>query len=84
MTLPAEDPPDTFYDESGALPYEGTPLISGVTPQGATSATRVVRGSIGRQLATPFWVTAIRFKGTDAQRSAGARVTLKLLCSLLC
>ena len=31
--LPAVDVPETPYDESEALPYEGTPLFSIVAPQ---------------------------------------------------
>jgi len=33
LGVPAEDVPETAYDESEALPYEGTPLFSSVVPQ---------------------------------------------------
>jgi len=33
LAVPAEDVPETPYDESEALPYEGTPVFSIVAPQ---------------------------------------------------
>ena len=33
LAIPAEDMPETAYDESEALPYEGTPLFSIEVPQ---------------------------------------------------
>jgi hypothetical protein len=33
LVVPAENVPETAYDESEALPYEGTPLFSIVVPQ---------------------------------------------------
>ena len=33
LAVPAEDLPETAYDESEALPYEGTPVFSFVVPQ---------------------------------------------------
>lgn len=33
LALPAEDVLETVYDESEALPYENTPLLSTVVPQ---------------------------------------------------
>jgi hypothetical protein len=33
FSVPAEDVPETPYDESEALPYEGTPLFSPAAPQ---------------------------------------------------
>ena len=33
QALPAEDVPETAYDESEGLPYEATPLFSIVVPQ---------------------------------------------------
>ena len=35
LAVPAEDVPETAYDESEALPYEGTPLFSIVLNGGA-------------------------------------------------
>jgi len=33
LAVPVEDAPDTAYDESELLPYEGVPLFSIVVPQ---------------------------------------------------
>ena len=33
LVVPPEDVPETLYDESEALPYEGTPVFSVVAPQ---------------------------------------------------
>ena len=33
LAVPAEDVPETAYDESEGLPYEGTPPFSSVGPQ---------------------------------------------------
>jgi hypothetical protein len=42
FAVPAEDVPETAYDESEALPYESTPVISIAAPKNAveTSAVR--------------------------------------------
>jgi hypothetical protein len=40
LAVPAEDVPETAYDESEALPYEGTPLFSTVVPQASTRITK--------------------------------------------
>jgi hypothetical protein len=40
LAVPAEDVPETAYDESEALPYEGTPLFSIVVPQ---ACARILR-----------------------------------------
>ena len=45
LGLPAEDVLDAVYDESEALPYEGTPLFSIVVPPVAARTTRAVLSS---------------------------------------
>ena len=84
LTVPAEDFLDTAYDESEALPYESTPPISETMPQASASAAEAVPSAPRRQRATPFLCTTMRIRGTDVHRSPGARVTLALLCTLLC
>ena len=84
VTFPAEDAPETAYDESEALPYESTPLISDVMPEAGASATQATRSDMRRQLSTTLPVAGTRINGTDAQRSNQARVALALLCTLLC
>ena len=82
--VPAEDVAETAYDESESLPYESTPLISNVMPQAAASATQAAPSAPRRQRTTPFPGAAMRNSRTDAHRFAEARVTLALLCTLLC
>lgn len=42
LVVPAEDVPETAYDESEALLYEGTPLFSIAAPKTAAAAPTVV------------------------------------------
>ena len=46
LAVPAEDVPETAYDESEALPYEGTPLFSIVVPLVAARTTQAVPSSL--------------------------------------
>jgi hypothetical protein len=39
-SVPAEDVPETAYDESEALPFDGTPLFSIVVPQASARVTK--------------------------------------------
>ena len=80
--IPAEDVLDTAYDESEALPYEGTSLITDVISQ-APATIQAVRHTLRFQ-AHPSLVPAMRVNGTEAQRSADAPVALALLCTLRC
>jgi hypothetical protein len=43
QALPAEDVPETAYDESEGLPYEATPLFSIVVPQ---ASARIGKASL--------------------------------------
>jgi|SRR5208283_1793218 len=43
LVVPAEDVPETPYDESEALPYEGTPLFSLVAPQASGRIAKAER-----------------------------------------
>jgi hypothetical protein len=45
LAVPAEDVPETAYDESEALPYEGTPLFSSVVPQ---ASARIAKTELSR------------------------------------
>ena len=46
FTVPAEDLPETAYDESESLPYEMTPLLSGNIVQESAPAPQIM--PIGR------------------------------------
>jgi len=58
LAVPAEDDPETSYDESEALPYEGTPLFSITLPQ---ASARIARDESG--CGSPF-----RFKPSAERR----------------
>jgi len=44
LAVPAEDLPETSYDESEVLPYEGTPLFSISLPQ---ASGRIAKDELG-------------------------------------
>ena len=46
LAVPAEDVPETTYDESEALPYEGTPLFSSTLSQPVASRVPALRAHI--------------------------------------
>ena len=81
VAVPAQDVPETAYDESEGVPYESTPMSAEVMPQPATQAAP---SALHIQLATLSQTTAKGINSTDANRSAEGRVALALLCALLC
>ena len=84
LTVPAEDPPETAYDESEAQPYERTPFASNLTQSATALVTLAARISRSCQSAAPSRVSATRTNGTAVHRYAEARTALSLLCTLLC
>jgi hypothetical protein len=83
LGLPAEGVLETVY-ESEDLPCEGIPLCSIVVPPAAARTTRAALSSLHPNPGTPFPFFAARVRDTDANRSADARISLALLCTLLC
>lgn len=84
LAVPAEDVLETAYDESEAAPYASTPLCSNLISEAAASVTGAVRGPVDLRSDTPRRLAVTRFTGIDRHRLAEARVTLALLCTLLC
>jgi len=84
LAVPAEDVPETAYDESEALPYEGTPVFSTVVPLAAARTTQAVPSSLQPRLGAPSLFTSARVRDTDANRPNDVRTSLALLCTLLC
>jgi len=84
VTLPAPDVCETAYDESEALPFEATPLISLVTPLARGSPTRFTLRNFQRTSAVPARARRIRIPKLRADASTSRRVTLTLLCALHC
>ena len=84
LVVPAEDVPETAYDESESLPYEGTPLFSIVVPLAAARTTQAVPNSLRHKLGAPSPFPSAHVRGTHAHRSADARALSALVCILLC
>lgn len=85
LGLPAEDVLDAVYDESEPLPYEVSPLFSiAVRPVAAprTALAPLSSLQLGAGARSPF--IPARVRDTDAHRCADARISLALLCTLLC
>ena len=84
VAFPAEDLPETAYDESEAPPYEVVPLFSIALPLVAARTTQRVLSSLHQNPGAPSLFVSARVHDTDANRSADARSCLTLLCTLLC
>ena len=84
LGLPAEDVLDAVYDESEALPSEGTPLFSIVLSPVAARRTQVPLSSLHRLPSAPSPFTLVSVRDADTHRSSDARTSLALLCTLLC
>jgi len=84
FTIPAQDLPETAYDESEADPYEPAPLISHSTPVTAGSPKQPAPSPSRSQSPNLFAPAVRRISLTEAPPPVGSRVGLALLCSLLC
>ena len=84
LAVPAEDVPETSYDESEAVPYESTPVFSIVAPQAAAQIAQSALSSLHHKLDAPLLHPSARVRHTDAHRFANERSWLALLCTLLC
>jgi hypothetical protein len=84
MGLPAEDVLDAAYDESEALPLEAIPRFSIVLSPLATRTTHAPLSSVSLEPRTSPPFSSAPVRATDANRSANARSSLALFCTLLC
>jgi hypothetical protein len=84
LGLPAEDILDATYDESEAMPYEVIPPASIVGSPLSARTTKAVPDSLDQKLGVPSRFPSARARDTDAHRAASLRVSLALLCTLLC
>ena len=86
VVVPAEDVPETAYDELETLPYEGIPLFSLAVPQAVTAAPKVLAcvssprlSTVGRRSEGYWkhraWATPIldRTAGTDPRTASADR-----------
>jgi hypothetical protein len=83
LAVPAEDIPETAYDESEALPFEGVPLFSIPLPRVA-ARTQMPLSSGHLKLVTPSPFTPAHVRDTSADRSVDQRALSALLCNLRC
>ena len=65
FAVPAEDVPETAYDESESLPYESTPVISIAVPETAEQAVAV------RSRVSSLLLGSLRLGLEQADRIAG-------------
>lgn len=84
LSVPAEDIPETPYDESEALPYEAIPMFSIASQPASARTTLAPLNSLQLELSAPSPFPPARVRNTDANRSADARISLALVCALLC
>ena len=82
--FPAEDVSETAYDESEAPPYEGTSPFSIVVPPVNGQSTQELASSVIVEPGAPSRFAPARVHDRDVDRSSDARVSLALLCTLLC
>jgi hypothetical protein len=84
LGLPAEDVMDALYDESETVPYEVIPLGSiSSSPRSATT-TQVTPNSFHQILGTPSRFSSALDRDTRAKGANDTRISLALLCTLLC
>jgi hypothetical protein len=84
LGLPAEDVLDAVYDESEALPYEVIPLFSIALRPAAFRTTQAPLNFLDLKSGVPSPYLPARVRDKDATQSANTRVSLALLCTLLC
>ena len=84
LAVPAENLPETAYDESEGLPYGSTPLFSNVISQAAAPKAQDVRSAVDLGSRALFPFTSTRLNGKDASGSPNVRGALALLCILRC
>jgi hypothetical protein len=84
LGLPAVDVLDAVYDESEAVPYEVVPLPSMAAQPAAARTTQATLSSLHLKPNVSSPLPPARVRDTDANRSADARISLALLCALLC
>ncbi len=84
LSFPAEDVLDSVYDESESVPYEVTPLFSIMGSPVAAQEIQAPLSSLHLKFGGPSLFSPSPVRETEANRSAHARTSLALLCTLLC
>jgi hypothetical protein len=84
LGLPAEDVLDTAYDESEAVPCEVIPLDSISSSQLSGRSTQAAPNSLRQKLGVPSRFSCASVRDPNAHQPTDARISLALLCTLLC
>jgi hypothetical protein len=84
LAVPAEDVPETAFDESETPAYEGTPPFSIEVPQGTAPEAPDVQSAVNRRSGALSPFTSTRINGEDTTRSPNVRLALALLSILRC
>jgi hypothetical protein len=84
LGLPAEDVLDTAYDESEAVPCEVIPLDAISSSPLSARSTQAAPNSLRQKLGVPSRFSCAGVRDTDAHQPADTRISLALLCTLLC
>ncbi len=84
LGLPAEDVLDAVYDECECVPYEVTPLYSIVAQRMAAHTIEGLPSALPLRPSAPPPFPSVPVREADANRSTDARISLALLCTLLC
>ena len=82
--VPAEDLPDTVYDESESQPFDDTPLVSEAITEVAAERTQQVPANLLHELPVLLAAWSPRSDTANASRASGKRILLALLCTLVC
>jgi hypothetical protein len=84
VTVPAEDVPETSYDESEKLPYEASLVYSSVVMLGNAGTTEAMPNYLRNKLRPSSLLSSSDVCVSGSLRSADARLSLALVCTLLC
>jgi hypothetical protein len=84
LGLPAEDVMDAVYDESEAVPYEVIPPGSISSSPLFARTTQAAPSSLRQKLRVPSPFSSACVSDTETNGATDARVSLSLLCTLLC
>jgi len=84
VVLPAEDVLDAIYDESETLPCEVIPLNSISSSPLCSTTTQVAPNSLHQKAGVPSRPPSARVSNTEGEGASETRISLALLCTLLC
>src|SRR5271165_5704965 len=84
LAVPAEDVPETAFDESETPAYEGTPLFSVEVPQAAAPEAQDVWSAVDLRAGALSPLSSARINRKDAARSPSVLDSLALLSVLRC